>query len=71
MAAIMTLGDLVINLPIRRATYQNKAIPLTKLEYDLLLYLIRNQNKVCTYDDLLENVWEYTHGNGHPSKERQ
>ncbi len=62
MITTITLGNLVINLSIRRATYQNKAIPLTKLEYDLLLYLIQNQDKVCTYDDLLENVWKYENG---------
>ena len=61
------LGELVIKLPIRRVTYQDKAISLTKLEYDLLLYLIQNQEKICSYDDLLEDVWKYDDGNGHSS----
>ncbi len=63
----ITMGDLVINLATRQLTYQNKAIPLTKLEYDLLLYLIQNRDKICTYDDLLENVWKYENGSGHSS----
>jgi len=32
-------------------------IPLTKIEYDLLLYLINNQNRAISYDEILEKVW--------------
>ncbi len=67
MIETITLNNLVIKLPIRRVTYHDKSIPLSKLEYDLLLYLFQNRDKVCTYDDLLEHVWKYRNGNGHPS----
>ncbi|MGD8569430.1 MAG: response regulator transcription factor [Gammaproteobacteria bacterium] len=33
------------------------AIDLTKIEYDLLLYLLRNKNCALTYDDILAAVW--------------
>lgn len=32
-------------------------IDLTKIEYDLLLYLLRNKNCALTYDDILAAVW--------------
>jgi len=32
-------------------------IPLTKIEYELLLYMINNQNRAISYDEILENVW--------------
>ncbi|WP_455210723.1 response regulator transcription factor [Kaarinaea lacus] len=32
-------------------------IDLTKIEYDLLLYLLKNKNCALTYDDILESVW--------------
>lgn len=32
-------------------------IDLTKIEYDLLMYLLQNKNCALTYDDILESVW--------------
>jgi hypothetical protein len=32
---------------------------LTALEHALLRHLVRNAGRVCTYDDLIENVWGY------------
>jgi DNA-binding response OmpR family regulator len=32
---------------------------LTKREFDLLEYLIRNKNMVLTREQILENVWGY------------
>lgn len=32
-------------------------VDLTKIEYDLLLYLLQNKNCALTYDDILESVW--------------
>lgn len=36
-----------------------KNIDLTKTEYDLLVYLIEQKNRVVTRDQILENVWGY------------
>jgi len=35
----------------------SEEIPLTKIEYELLLYLINNQNRAVSYDEILEKVW--------------
>lgn len=32
-------------------------VDLTKIEYDLLLYLLQNKNCALTYDAILESVW--------------
>lgn len=32
-------------------------IALTRIEYDLLLYLINNQNRAVSYDEILADVW--------------
>ena len=32
-------------------------VPLTKMEFELLVYLIRNTNRVLTHDQILERVW--------------
>lgn len=39
--------------------YMEKTIDLTKTEYDLLLYLIKNVNIVLSREQIVENVWGY------------
>ena len=34
-------------------------VELTKKEYDLLEYLLRNKRTVLTRDQILSNVWDY------------
>lgn len=36
-------------------------IELTKKEFDLLVILMQNKNKVCTRESLLEKVWGYSY----------
>lgn len=43
-----------------------REIPLTKIEYDLVVYLARQQGKVCTREELLEKVWGYGEYIGDP-----
>lgn len=35
---------------------------LSKTEFDLLLYLLKNSGKVVSRDELLQNVWGYNYG---------
>ena len=39
------------------ANAEGAPIDLTKIEYDLLLFLLQNKNCALTYDDILESVW--------------
>ncbi len=49
--------DLSLNLSARELSVEGKVIELTKLEFDLLHTLIKNQNIVLDRDFLLEHVW--------------
>ncbi len=49
--------DLNLNLSARELSVEGKVIELTKLEFDLLHTLIKNQNIVLDRDFLLEHVW--------------
>ncbi len=51
--------DIVINIESRIVTHKGEEVNLTTKEYELLLYLIKNKNKVLTRECLIENIWGY------------
>ncbi|MBS4455884.1 response regulator transcription factor [Tuanshanicoccus lijuaniae] len=51
--------DLVIEKANRIVRRNDEVIDLTKREYELLLYLMENLNKVMSREVLLDEVWEY------------
>lgn len=53
------VGKLIINISKHSVAYDGKDIELTRKEYDLLLYLVENKNKVLTRDQILDEVWGY------------
>lgn len=52
-------GRLTVNRDTRSAEYAGEPVPLTKREFDLLAYLLQNQNIACSRDRLMEKVWGY------------
>ncbi|AEM74659.1 response regulator transcription factor [Caldicellulosiruptor acetigenus] len=58
---ILTIADLTIDTSKRIVKRADKIIELTKREYDLLEYLVRNKGIVLTRDQILENVWGYSY----------
>jgi len=56
----LKLGDLVLVTSSRQVTRGNEAIELTKTQYDLLEYLLRNRDIVLTRDQILTHVWGYS-----------
>lgn len=55
--APITIGDLQI-LPARRAVKKGgQTLKLTRKEYEILLYLMRNAGRAVTYGKLLTSVW--------------
>jgi two-component system KDP operon response regulator KdpE len=50
-------GPLRVDLADRRVTVEGKEVPLTPLEYRLLLVLVRHAGKVVTHRQLLGEVW--------------
>jgi DNA-binding response OmpR family regulator len=55
----LQIGDLVLNIKSHSAFYRQEELVLTKKEYELLEYLIRNKNVALTREQLLNNVWDY------------
>jgi DNA-binding response OmpR family regulator len=55
----LSIGDLLVDLDGREVLRGSDVIDLTKREFDLLVYLLRNKNIVLSREKLLENVWGY------------
>ena len=51
------LGDLTLDYPTRRVTLAGKPVPLTDIEYRLLVELSIHPGTAVTYDVLLNRVW--------------
>lgn len=56
---MLSVGDLVLNASSRQVTRAGEIIELTKTQYDLLEYLLRNRDIVLTRDQILSHVWGY------------
>ena len=50
-------GRLFIEITRRKVSIDDEVVELTKTEYELLLELARNKNKVLTHEQLLTAVW--------------
>ncbi|WP_061962785.1 MtrAB system response regulator MtrA [Demequina aurantiaca] len=55
------VGDLEIDVTGHRVTRGGEMIPLTPLEFDVLVTLARSPGQVFTREVLLEDVWGYRH----------
>lgn len=53
----LNFGALEINLDERKVVANQVILQLTKKEYDILLYLVRNKNRVVTKDSIAEHLW--------------
>lgn len=58
VGTILQAGDLQMNLDSKEVTRDNKHIPLTAKEFQLLEYLLRNKNKVVSRSDIALHVWD-------------
>ncbi len=56
---IIEYGKLKLNASMRIVTYDGDEIELTKKEFDLLEYLLKNINIAVSRDTILNEVWEY------------
>ncbi len=57
-------GRLQLNLSCHTVTVDGEAVDLTKREFDLLHFLLKNKGLVLTREVLLENVWDYDFDGG-------
>lgn len=57
----LTLNDLAIDLVEHTISRGDQEIPLTRLEFDLLVALAKDPGRVFTREALLNEVWGYRH----------
>ena len=55
----IVIGKLTIGTSEHSVAYDGNPVELTKKEYDLLLYLIKNKGSVVTRESILSAVWGY------------
>ena len=53
----MVFNELAIDIDERQVFINDKPLKLTKKEFDILLYLVRNKNRVVTKDSIAEHLW--------------
>ncbi len=58
---ILSYKELSVDVEKYKVLLENKEVELTKKEFDLLVILLQNKNRVCTRESLLEKVWGYTY----------
>lgn len=55
---MITFKDLTVDTDRKTCYIEEKEILLTKTEYNLLLFLISNKNKIITRKELAKSVWD-------------
>jgi len=51
------IGEFTIEISSRRISFNDESVELTRKEFDLLIYLVMNSNKVLTRHQLYEHIW--------------
>lgn len=54
-----TVGNLLVSLDEHNVKLDGTQLELTKKEYDLLIYLLKNMNIVLSRDQILSEIWNY------------
>ncbi len=56
---ILQYAELQLHVSSRTVTVAGEEVQLTKREYDLLVYLLKNRNIVLSRDKIIESVWGF------------
>lgn len=59
IAEIINIQSLAIDENKRKVEKSGELIDLSKIEYDLLLFFVKNPGKIFSRENLLTNVWKY------------
>lgn len=55
---VWELGDIAIDTEKYRVSKKGATVSLTQREYELLLYLLKNMEVVCTRHQIIRDVWD-------------
>ncbi len=56
-------GEIVVDLSRHEVSVRGQLVNLTPIEFNLLVYLMRQAGKVLPHQDILKNVWGAEYGN--------
>ena len=56
--AALTVGDMIINLDNKTVAINGEIIQLTKTEYNILVLLVENEDKIFSRSDILNKAWK-------------
>ena len=56
--ALVSHGDLLLDTARRRVSVGDKNVELTRKEYDILLYFIKNRNRILTFEQIYNAAWK-------------
>jgi len=56
---ILKCSDLELDILKKELKINNRQIDLSKKEFSLLEYLLKNKNRVLTKEEIIENVWSF------------
>lgn len=59
---ILQISSLVVDLAARKVQKSSKEISLTALEFNLLVFLMKNKGRAYSREQLLHSVWGYDSG---------
>ena len=54
---IITTKNIIIDFKKHRAYINDEEVSLSKTEFDLLAYFLKNEGMICSRDHLLDHVW--------------
>ena len=55
---LLACGELKVDLLKREFSINNEKVQLTNNEFNLLVYFLKNKNKIITQEELAEKVWD-------------
>jgi hypothetical protein len=64
IAAELGVDEGILDIDARELVFDGHCIPLTRLEFEVMLYLYRREGKVVPRMSLLEEVWGYSYDGG-------
>jgi DNA-binding response OmpR family regulator len=56
--AVSSFGEVTVDLGRRHVVRGDAEVELTRLEFDLLAFLVANPNRVVSREELLQSVWD-------------
>ena len=56
-SGVLQVKDIKIDLDTHRAYIEEKEVSLSRTEFDLLKYFLQHENKICSRNLLLDEVW--------------